>query len=273
MSVRAVLGRYYRREESMCLRSMSEKTASMTLSLPPVFRPVAADAGRDALSVARALAAGGAEPGTFVWAPRDDVADCAIILAPSDPLASSLLVAYVTMVAAGDALGALIPPIIPVAFGWPDRIVVNGAPAGGIRMLGAPTDESDAVPAWMVAGLALAFKLPHGNAEPGCAPHRTALELEGCGTLTVPEFLEHFARHFLYWMNRWQEDGFAPVRLAWLERAAGYGQRNRGMETAGPWADRVVVDLAEDGGILLQENGRKVARPLADLLNGPTWSL
>jgi BirA family transcriptional regulator, biotin operon repressor / biotin---[acetyl-CoA-carboxylase] ligase len=251
---------------------MIEETANSTLSLPPAFRPVAATSGDDALATARALAEAGADPGSFVWAPRDDIADCAVVLAPSEPLAPSLRVAYVAMAATGDALGALIPAGIPVAFGWPDRIVVNGAPAGGIRLLAAPTRRQTDVPDWMVAGVTLTLKLPPTGTEPGRAPHRTALELEGCGELTVPEFLESFARHLLYWMNRWEDDGFAPVRLAWLERAAGYGTRNQGMETAGPWADRVLVDLGSDGDVTVQENGKAVTRPLADILDGPTWS-
>lgn len=252
---------------------MIEETTSDSLSLPPAFRPVAVPPGDDVLATARDLAIAAADPGSFVWAPRDDVADCAIVLAPSEPLAPSLRVAYVAMLGAGDALGALIPPVIPVAFGWPDRIIVNGAPAGGIRLLAAPTDGADAVPAWMVAGVTLAFRLSAGDAEPGRAPHRTALEMEGCGDLTVRDFLESFARHFLYWMNRWLDDGFAPVRLAWLERAAGYGARNRGMETAGPWADRVLADLGEGGDVTVQEDGKAITRPLAEVLNGPTWSL
>lgn len=252
---------------------MTEETTNRTLSLPPAFRPVAAAPGGDALAMAQALAEAGADPGSFVWAPRDEIADCAVVLAPSEPLAASLRVAYVAMVAAGDALGTLLPPVIPVAFGWPDRIVVNGAPAGGIRLVAAPAAEEDGVPEWMVAGVTLRFRLPVTDKEPGRAPHRTALELEGGGNLTAPEFLESFARHFLYWMNRWEDDGFAPVRLAWLERAAGYGARNRGLETAGPWADRVLVDLSDDGGITVRENGKPVTRPLAEILDGPTWSV
>jgi biotin-(acetyl-CoA carboxylase) ligase len=177
------------------------------------------------------------------------------------------------MIAVGDALGALIPPIIPVAFGWPDRIVVNGAPAGGIRLLAAPTMSGNDVPDWMVAGVTIAFAPPSGDTDPGRAPHRTALALEGCGELTVPDFLESFARHFLLWMNRWQDDGFAPVRLAWLDRAAGYGARNRGMETAGPWADRVLRNLGDDGAATFEEDGKPVTRPLAEILNEPTWSV
>ncbi len=209
---------------------MTEETTDPTLSLPPAFRPVAAGADDDVLSMARDLAAEGADPGCFVWAKRDDRADCAVVLAPDAPLARSLLVAYVAMVAIGDTLGALMPPVIPVVFGWPDRIVVNGAPIGGIRLLAAATDAPDAAPDWMVIGCTLALKTAPGDDEPGRAPERTTLEQEGCGDLTTTALLEGFARHFLYWINRWEEDGFAPVQggLAGARRRLWPGEPGNG---------------------------------------------
>lgn len=251
---------------------MSEEAPGRTLILPPAFRSVAADADADAATAARALAAGGADPGTFVWSPREDVADCAVVLAPEEALGSALRAAYATMVAAGDALGALIPAVIPVAFGWPDRIVVNGAAAGGIRLLAPDPAAMDAAPDWMVAGLTLALTLAPED-EPGRHPGRTTLAAEGCGDLAASEILESFARHFLYWINRWQEDGFAPVKAAWLERAAGYGAQNEGMEAAGPWARRPLLWMEADGGVTVSENGRETRRSLAEVLAGPTWSL
>lgn len=244
-----------------------------SLSLPPAFRAVPADAGHSALATATRQAAGHADPGTFVWAQRDDRADCAIVLSPSDPLGPSLLAAYVTMVAVGDALGALIPPVIPVGFGWPDRIVVNGAPAGGIRIAAAKTAADDDIPDWMVASVTLAFKASVDSMNSGREMHRTALAMEGCGELTVPEFLESYARHFLYWMNRWQEDGFTRLKLAWLERAAGFGEKNQGMETAGPWSTRKLVRMDEDGGVQFDEDGAESFRPITDILGEPTWSV
>jgi biotin-(acetyl-CoA carboxylase) ligase len=242
------------------------------LSLPPAFRGVGADTDIAPVTAATAMAADGADPGTFVWAPREDVADCAVVLAPEEALDAALRAAYATMVAAGDALGALIPPKVPVAFGWPDRILVNGAMAGGIVLIAPKGAVADAVPDWMVAGLTLARTAATDN-EPGSDPSRTSLAAEGCGDLTVAEILEAFARHFLFWINRWQEDGFAPLQAAWLERAAGYGAQNADMEIAGPWAGRRLLSMEADGSVRFAEDSREIRRPLADILAGPTWSL
>lgn len=252
---------------------MIQKATRRALSLPPAFRGVAAGEGHDAHGAARKLAAQGADPGTFVWTQRQGVADCAVVLAPEEALANSLPAAYVAMLALGDALGTIIPPAVPLAFGWPDRILVNGGAVGGIRLLAAPTDTAESVPDWIVSGFTLRLRAPARRGEPGREPSRTTLEAEGCGDVAAPALLEGFARHFLTWMNRWQEDGFAPVKAAWLARAAGYGAKNAGLELGGPWAERKLLRMDADGGVVFSEDGKETRLPLAGILAGPTWKI
>jgi hypothetical protein len=45
------------------------------------------------------------------------------------------------------------------------------------------------------------------------------------------------------------------------------------METAGPWADRILLDLAEDGSVTFQEDGRERTRSVTGVLGDPTWSI
>ncbi|MEM8794390.1 MAG: biotin/lipoate--protein ligase family protein, partial [Pseudomonadota bacterium] len=40
---------------------------------------------------------------------------------------------------------------------------------------------------------------------------RTTLWDEGCGELTVVDLIDSSARHFMTWLNTWEEDGFTPV--------------------------------------------------------------
>ena len=42
---------------------------------------------------------------------------------------------------------------------------------------------------------------------------------------SATDLLEAIARHFLRWTTRWQEDGFMPVRRAWMERALGHHEQ------------------------------------------------
>ena len=244
--------------------------ATPKLSAPSMYRPVAAGDGEDPFDLACALARDGAEPATLVWTPGEDLMECAIVLGPEDPLGPSLLVALVAMVGIGDALGALIPPTIPVGFAWPDRILVSGATAGRLRIASADTIDDTAVPDWMVLGLSIAVTGQSIETFPNGGLH-TALHAEGCEDVGAHDLLESFSRHFLYWMNRWQDDGFSPVRGAWLSRAAGYGE-NTDLEISGPWSSHLLLQLDAIGGIQYAEGTTEKSATLGDALLSPGWS-
>ena len=60
---------------------------------------------------------------------------CCSILKPASGCAPVALVAVVAM---GDAIGALAPPVVAVTNAWPDRIEVNGALVGGAALHALP---------------------------------------------------------------------------------------------------------------------------------------
>lgn len=257
---------------------MTAETARRKLSAPTMYDPVAvaADDAPFEIACARAATDGAdrAAPGALYWAPRRDRVECAIVLGPEEPLGPSLLVAYAAMLGIGDALGALIPPAIPVAFGWPDRILVNGATAGRIRLSADPAAEpgaaASAVPAWMALGLSLAVSAPLRKTSRAVAAY-TTLHAEGCGETGAREILESFTRHFLFWVNRWQEEGFAPVKDTWLARAAGYGD-NTDLETIGPWSTHTLLRLDADGAIQYTDGDGEKTAALADALLPGGWA-
>lgn len=187
------------------------------LTLPPVFRAVGVD--RDAFVAARAMAEAGGEAGTLVVAADDSaVLDLAVVLEPDRPAADCFAALPIAMLAMADALASLGPPLKTVSFGWPDRLVLDGADIGRARLaLPRPSDEppdqspGQSLPAWLVVGLALRLRLEGDAVEPGRTPDRTALYEEGFGDVTVPAIVEAFARHLLYWVNRWQEEGLATA--------------------------------------------------------------
>ena len=102
---------------------------------PPVFRPYAITADLDPFDRAVEMAKEGTEAGTLLWSARQDVYECALVLAPENSLEDSLPVVLVASLGLGDALGALIPPVTAVTFGWPDRIEINGGLVGRIRLI------------------------------------------------------------------------------------------------------------------------------------------
>lgn len=242
-----------------------------TPSLPPPYRLLSIPATGDAFSRARRVAAEGAEDGTLVWSRHRNRLDCAVVLAPEAPLRQSLLVVYAAILGLGDGLGALAPPVVAVTFGWPDRLEVNGGTVGGVRVAAAAVERPEAsVPSWMVVGVTVTIEADPKAAEPGHDPSRTTLREEGCGEIGAADLLESFGRHFLSWINRWQDDGFGPLRDAWTKRAMGRGRRVEvalpGVRLAGRFAG-----IDDAGGLLLIEEGRTLTVHLTEALSVPSW--
>ena len=103
----------------------------------------------------------------------------------------------------------------------------------------------------------MALKLSHDAFEPGHAPDFTTLDEEGCGDLTSAKFIETWCRHFLAWLNIWQDDGFAPVSKSWIFRADG-----REEDCRLNYEDTVlcgrVEGLDKSGNLILKMNDSKV---------------
>ena len=158
--------------------------------------------------------------GDVIWTDSPDVVELAIVLEPDVVLARAAQMLPMTMVAAADCIGALAPPQVGVMLLWPNEIRVNGATVGHVDVVAARC-EPDAVPNWLVAGISLRFRFPEGMAEPGHNRRETALAEEGCEELSNVELVESFTRHFLTWLNNWQDEGFKPVHQSWLDRAEG----------------------------------------------------
>ncbi len=188
-----------------------------TPHLPPLFRSGPLDRD-DPFAVATARADDGEEAGTLLWSRRPDRLDLAVVLGPDRPLTETRLVVAVTLIALADALEALGPPTLAVSFGWPDRLLVNGALAGGVRFAAAPGTPEDEVPAWAVVGATVDVLGDPDDPDPGRHPDRTALREEGFGDLEVPALLESFARHFLSWTDIWEDAGFQPAQVIWQRR-------------------------------------------------------
>ena len=183
------------------------------LDLPPAFTP------RHALDAAFAAAlvgaAAGADPGTIYWTPRRDAVDLAVVLTPELPRAECPLTAILGLAALGDALAAVAPPNAPVGFAWPDRVLVDGATAGGVRLAIDPGEP----PEWVVLGVALDVTGRTETADPGLDLARTWLHEEGFGEVSVEDVVEAFARHFQSWVDRWMQDGFGPAIARWRHDA------------------------------------------------------
>jgi BirA family transcriptional regulator, biotin operon repressor / biotin---[acetyl-CoA-carboxylase] ligase len=241
-------------------------------AFPPLFRPFAVTPELDPFERCLAVAAEGAEPGTLLWSIGQEACECAVVLAPEQSLEQSLPIVLVAMLGLADALGALVPPVVAVTFGWPDRIEVNGGVIGGVRMVHAEVETPEAVPEWMVVGFGVAVRGRWGEGAPPDQFPRTTLEDEGCAEFMTVDLLEAFARHFLSWINRWQEDGIGPVQQAWMSRATGLGKPIE-IELGGQTRRGTFVGLTESGALRLVKDGVAQTLSLEDAMKVPSWSV
>jgi BirA family biotin operon repressor/biotin-[acetyl-CoA-carboxylase] ligase len=236
---------------------------SAALRLPPAYRLIAFDRLDSTNEEAKRLAADGAEDGTLVWARSQSAGRgrrgrswesppgnlyLSLILRPDCALAQAAQLGMVAAVAMGDAIGTVMPPLTEVWLKWPNDILVNGAKVGGI-LLESSARAADELE-WLVLGIGVNVEsYPENTAFPA-----TCLGQESPEPVTVEQLLAAFGRWFLSWTNTWLEDGFAPVRAAWLARAWKRGEPIQ-VRVEGQTLDGIFHDLDADGALLLELAG------------------
>jgi BirA family biotin operon repressor/biotin-[acetyl-CoA-carboxylase] ligase len=200
-------------------------------SLPSFFALVALDqidsTNEEALRRARA----GAPEGTFVWAraqtggrgrrgrvwssPPGNLY-ASLLLRPRVPPADAAQLGFVAAVAMAETLGTVLPPERRLSCKWPNDLLVDGAKVAGIL------PEAEAA-GRNVEALVLGMGINLASYPPDTPYPATSLQAAGA-RLSLEALLEALADRLLFWYRRWQEAGFAPIRVRWLDFAAGIGQ-------------------------------------------------
>ena len=201
-----------------------------------------------------ALAQEGADPATVVWSPRADRMLCAIVLTPDQAYESAILVTFAAIVALGDSLGALVPAGVDVTFEWPNRVQANAGLVAEVRVETAAVADPSAIPDWLIVGADVTVTPGRTGDYDDSDLSTTSLYEEGCFEVTPAIVLQHFARYFLNWVNRWQDDGFGPIRTSWINRTPDRGE-NIGVEVDGDWIAGKLVELRDDGALVMQTDG------------------
>lgn len=147
---------------------------------------------------------------------------------------------FVAALALHDAVAQVLPGV-PLLLKWPNDLLLAGVKCAGILL------ESTGGSVVVGIGVNLAHH-PQGTERPA-----TSLAAHGA-RVTPPVFLELLADAMSARLAAWRASGFAPIRAAWLARAAFIGQRieaRLGHETL----TGTFEDLAEDGALALRIHG------------------
>ncbi len=206
----------------------------MTLEadLPPAYELVVLDAVDSTNDEAKRRAEAGAKDGTLIWAQSQTKGRgrrgnqwvsstgnlyMSLVLRPDCPASEALQLSFVASLALADALSGLLPPIAKVTCKWPNDVFLNGRKVAGL-LLESSTTTGVALD-WLVLGLGVNI----ANVPSGLADQATSLHGEDAGLVSPLQVLESFSRHFMTRLNQWLDDGFTPLREAWLYRAQGKG--------------------------------------------------
>lgn len=229
--------------------------------LPPIFRLQLIEPDLDVAAEAVRFANADGDPATIICAEREDVLDCGIILHPETDLNDAMLVIYVAALGLGDALGTVVQAGIDMTFRWPDIIEANLASVARLDLIIPDEAKGTDIPDWIIARMTTQVGDLDGDWRDGPFPE-TSLAGEGCVEVTTGQLLESFSRHFLTWLNRWQQDGFDPVRAMWLRHAGSHGAEID-LTTATGRHHGVFSGIGDDGALELDQGGRA---PLRDAL-------
>ncbi len=143
-----------------------------------------------------------------------------LLMFPTEPPALIALRSFVASLALFDAFVAVTGRTDPFALKWPNDVLLNGGKVAGILL------ERGASHLAIGIGINLVEAPGADQVEPGATPP-VSLAHETGALIAPEEFLEHLAVAYAHWEHQFTTYGFAPVREAWLSRAARIGTRIR----------------------------------------------
>ena len=248
------------------LAGRTEAPISAPTGWPDGWRLVALETVDSTNRVARELARQGAPDGTVVtarhqekgrgrrardWASPEGNLYMSVVLRPMAPPETAGQLTFVVALAVADALRTL-APTADVSLKWPNDGLVDGRKVAGVLLEAETLAQPDA--AWVVAGIGVNL-VSH---PPDTAFPATDLAAAGTAGVTVEAALTALISALHAWCDCWRARGFAPIRQAWLAKAAGLGQPIQ-VRLERETLTGVFTDLDDDGSLLLDlpDGGRR----------------
>lgn len=144
---------------------------------------------------------------------------CSALLRPGLPPAQGGLYSFLTAVALAAAIAECAPKAAQaLTCKWPNDLRIAGAKVSGILL------ESGARADGGIDHLIIGTGVNVGFTPPGANEHYPATCLAEYGQPDLATVTDAYLRHLAAWCRRFEDEGFAPVRQAWLARAEGLGQ-------------------------------------------------
>ena len=185
--------------------------------------------------------------------PKGNIA-ATLLIAPGRPLAACAQLSFVAALAASDAL-ARMAPSAEFKVKWPNDVLANGRKIAGILLESA---SAGSAPEWLAIGIGINL----ATHPPDTEFPATSLAALGQCPPAAGTALSELAAAFAKWYDIWAAQGFAPIRDAWLARAAFLGRRIRA-RLEREEAHGVFEGIDETGALILRETADRVRTILA----------
>lgn len=172
-----------------------------------------------------------------------------LVVYPHTSLAKAAELSFVAALAVGNALGEILADTRRIQYKWPNDVLLDGKKVAGI-LLESSAKAGSLLPDCVIIGVGI--NIAHFPSETrfpatGLVPPGTPVTAE-----EVRECLQIFLKHFTQWHKRWKEQGFLPLKTAWLTEAWGRGMPLRA-ETGSHIYQGVFETLSDKGELVLQE--------------------
>jgi BirA family biotin operon repressor/biotin-[acetyl-CoA-carboxylase] ligase len=186
-----------------------------------------------------------------------------LLLHPTEPAAEVALRSFAAALALHEVLVALTGLPDAFALKWPNDVLLNGGKVAGILL------ESAGAPGGRIAHLVIGIGVNLIAApdpaliEPGATGPVTLLA--ETGQRVAPEtLLAHLAPAYAVWESRFRAEGFAPLRDAWLARAARLGETITARTGTATHQGRFAT-LDESGALILATPQGRLTIPAAEV--------
>ncbi len=174
-----------------------------------------------------------------------------------EPAARLGLRSFIAALALYDAFVAVVGDGTGFALKWPNDVLLNGGKLTGILL------EASGQVLVIGMGVNLIHAPPASAVEPGATPPVSLLAETGV-RVTPSRFLDALAASMAQWEQVFQQEGFAPIRSAWLARAARIGEKIIA-RTGSESREGIFETIDQDGNLVLRMASATVAIPAADV--------
>ena len=161
-----------------------------------------------------------------------------MVLRPDVPVARTVEIGFLAALAVADAVDALLPRQVRATLKWPNDVLVNDGKIAGILV----EQAGDA----LIVGIGLdVLQAPSG------VSYKVSTIVGSGGLATVDGARERLLAAVANWFDIWQQDGFAPIRIAWLARAHPIGS-TLSVRLGERFVTGTFAGIDDDGALLLE---------------------